>query len=402
MATHFGDEKTLFGKSAIGGLTGAMLMRGTKTRTRQQIQDELDKLRARMNVNGSADGALVSIQTTRENLPAVLKLAAEVLKEPGFPAEEFDKLKTQQIAQAEAAKPEPQSKAIAAMSKFFSPYPRGDVRYASSPEEAIEDLKKVTLEDVQKFHKDFYGANNGEFAAVGDFDAAEIRVLVQELFGNWKSPAPYKIISREYKPLEPVAQSFETPDKANAFFVAGMPVAMSDEHPDYPAMLLANYMLGGSPLSSRLGDRIRKKDGLSYGVQSVFQAPAKQDMAQFIALAISNPQNVPKVEAAFKEEMEKLMKEGFLPDEVEKAKAALLQERQVARSQDGQVAGSLNNLDRYGRTMAFSAKIEEGLKSLTADQVNAAFRKHIQLNRLAYFKAGDFAKAAAAPAAPKP
>jgi zinc protease len=402
MSTHFGDEKSLFGKSTTAGLTGAMLMRGTKTKTRQQIQDALDKMKARMNVGGSVDGASVSIQTTRENLPAVMRLAAEVLKEPGFPAEEFDKLKTQQIAQAESAKPEPQTRAINGLQKWFSPYPRGDVRYASSPDEAIEDLKKVDLAAIQQFHKDFYGSNHAELAVVGDFDAAEVKALAQELFGNWKSASPYKMVKREFKPIAPVNEKYETPDKTNAFFVAAMPVQMSDEHPDYPAMQLANYLLGGGTLSSRLGDRIRKKDGLSYGVQSIFQAPPQQDLAQFLSLAISNPQNSPKVEAAFKDEMEKLMKDGFTADEVDKAKAALLQERQVARSQDAQVAGTLATLDRFGRTMAFSAKIEDAIKNLTPEVVNAAVRKHIQLEKLAYFKAGDFAKAAAAPAAAAP
>ena len=142
-------------------------MRGSKNHTRQQIQDEMDKLKAQINVSGGPNSATASIETIEANLPAALRLAVEILREPTFPDSEFETVRQQRIAAAEAGRSDPQSLAITELQRHLSGYPRGDVRYVSTSEEAVEDLKKVTLEDIRKFHKDFYGANTGEFTARG-------------------------------------------------------------------------------------------------------------------------------------------------------------------------------------------------------------------------------------------
>ncbi len=171
----------------------------------------------------------------------------------------------------------------------MNPYPRGDLRYVPTADEQIEDLKKVTLDDVKKFHKDFYGASVGEIAVSGQFNAPEISKLATELFGNWKSPAGYTRITSMYKKIDPTDKKIETPDKQNSFFIAGETVKITDEDPDYPAVVMANYMFGASGLGTRLSRRIRDKEGLSYGVGSQFGAPTKDDGGNFLAYAISAP-----------------------------------------------------------------------------------------------------------------
>ena len=89
---HLGDEKSLQGKSAVADLVGDMLLRGTSRLSRQQIKDELDRLKARVAISGRPTQASASIETVRENLPAVLKLVAEVLRDPSFPKSEFEQL----------------------------------------------------------------------------------------------------------------------------------------------------------------------------------------------------------------------------------------------------------------------------------------------------------------------
>ena len=107
---------------------------------------------------------------------------------------------------------------------------------------------------------------------VGDFDNAEISKLLSELFGNWKSPSPFTRIANTAIPVKTINESVETPDKANAFFVATYNFEMRDDNPDYPSLVLGNYMLGGGFLNSRLATRIRQKEGLSYRVGSQFSA----------------------------------------------------------------------------------------------------------------------------------
>ena len=392
MTLRYGDEKSLMNRVTAAQLAGAMLMRGTAKHTRQQIQDELDRLKARASVFGGATQAVVTIETTRENLPAVMRLVAEILREPSFPASEFELLKQERLANIEQNKSEPTQVAFTAFSRTLSPFPRGDVRYITTSEEDVADVNAATLEQSKQFYQDFYGASNGTLTVIGDFDNAEISKLAGDLFGDWKSPRPFARVPSVYKDVAAVNQSFPTPDKANAFFVAGFNLKIRDDNPDYPALLLGNYMLGGGFLNSRLAARIRQKEGLSYGVGSGINISALDEYGRFTANAIYAPQNVEKLEAAFKEEIARMLKDGFTAEEVEGAKSGYLQSRQVSRAQDNELAGRLNNYLFLGRTLQFDADLDAKLQALTPEQIVAAMRRHIDPTKMTIIKAGDFGK----------
>ena len=391
MRLEFGDEKSLTGYSTIGRLTATMLMRGTTKHTRQQIQDELDKLKARMTVGGGATGINVTIEATRANLPKVLELAAEVLHQPSFPSDEFESLRQQQLAAIENQKTEPGAIASQAYSRHVNPYPKGDVRYVPTFDEQIEQLRSLSLDQLKKFHSDFYGASNGEVAVVGDFDSEDAQKVLNTQLGSWKSPKPYAQVKNPFRKIEPLNQSFETPDKANAYFLAGLRINMRDEDPDYPAMVLANYIIGQG-INSRLFQRIRGKEGLSYGVGSSFSVAPQEDNASFLATAISAPENSPKVEAAFRDEMSKIIREGFTDAEISAAKASWLQAQEVSRAQDRELVGRVVGQVHYGRTMEWDANLTRKVQSLTNDQIRAALQRHIDLSAMTFMKGGDFNK----------
>lgn len=394
---RFGDEQSLMNRATAAELAGQMLMRGTAKHTRQQIQDEFDKLKARVGVFGGATSAGVSIETTRENFPAVLRLVAEILREPSFPAAEFEQLKQESLAGIEQSRSEPQSVAGVAFSRHLNPFPKSDVRYTSTPDEDIADVKAATLEDAKKFYADFYGGSNGEMSVVGDFDAKEIEKLTGELFGSWKSPRPFSRIVTSYQEIAPINQSYETPDKANAVFLAGQRLNLRDDDPDYPALVLGNYMLGGGFLNSRLATRIRQKEGLSYGVGSGLSAGSLDKNGQFFAQAIYAPQNAAKLEAAIKEEIARALKDGFTAEEVAAAKSGYLQSQQLNRAQDAGLVRKLAQYRLLNRTLAWDSELEKKIAALTPDEIAAAMRRHIDPSKLTIVKAGDFAKAAGKP-----
>jgi zinc protease len=396
MTLRFGDEKSLMNRTTAGELTGEMLMRGTTRHTRQQLKDEFDRLKARVGVGGGATSASVRIETTRENLPAVLRLVAEVLRQPAFPASEFEQLKEEELAGIEQQRSEPTAIGFTEFRRILAPYPKGHPNYTSTPDEDVAELKTITLDDLKKFYADFYGASNGELAVIGDFDDKEITKLTGELFGDWKSPRPYERIANKYQDIAPVNKMLETPDKANAFFLAGLNMSVRDDDPDYPALVLGNYMLGGGFLNSRLGTRIRQKEGLSYGVGSQLQASALDKSGSFLAYAIYAPQNVERLEAAFKEEIARALKDGFTEDEVKAAKSGWLQSRQVSRAQDNELAGKLASYLFLNRTLAWDADFEKKVMALTPDEIAAALRRHLDPAKITIVKAGDFSKAKAA------
>jgi zinc protease len=261
----------------------------------------------------------------------------------------------------------------------------------STTDERVEDIKAVKLEDVKRFHKEFYGSTNGELAIVGDFDADAIKKLVAELLGEWKSPKAFADAAKPYREISPANQSFQTPDKANAVFTAGMPFRVTDQDKDYAPLVLANYMIGGHS-SSRLYTRIRAKEGLSYGVSSSLAVIPGQNGAEFVIGAIVAPQNVSKLEAVMKEELERALKEGFPAEEIAGAKKGWIESQRVSRSQDPELASRLRSQMHWGRTMTFDAELEKRVDALTPEEVTAALRRHLDVQKLSIFKAGDFKK----------
>jgi zinc protease len=390
---RFGDETSLKGRSTAAEVAGQMLMRGTARHTRQQIKDEFDRLKAQVSISGGATGASASIETTRENLNPVLDLVAEVLKEPSFPPDEFKELKQLALASMENQKSNPQTMASIALQRFLSPYPKGDVRYVSTLDESIEEMNAVSLDEVKKFYEDFYGASDSLVAVVGDFDPDAVQKQISDLFGNWKSPKAYARVENKYQKLTPKAEVFLAPDKPNAMWMAGETFQMTDTDPDYPAMTLAGYIFGSSGMNSRLFARIRGKEGLSYGVGGQFGVPTVDDRASMIAYAICAPQNAPKVEEAFKEELAKVLEKGFSPEEVEAAKKSWLQLQQVNRAQESNLVSLLLTRRYWNRTLAFDAELEKAIMALTPEQLQAAVRKHIDPSQISFFRAGDFEKA---------
>jgi zinc protease len=388
-----GDEKSLQGKSIAADFVGVLLMRGTSKHTRQQLKDEFDRLKANVFIGGTAPGYNVSISTTRPNLSEVLKLVAEVLKDPSFPLDEFEKLKNEQLAQVEEQRREPNAIASTRMQRHVNPYDKNDPRYVTEPDEDVAEIKGVTLEEVKKFHKDFFGGSSATMSIVGDFDANETKALVSELFGNWKNPTAYVRIPGKVFAVPTINESYETPDKANAFFTASYNFEIRDDNADYPALVIGNYMLGGGFLNSRLATRIRQKEGLSYGVGSNFFASSLDPVGSFSAYAIYAPENVDKLEAAFKDEIQKVITTGFTDEEVSAAKTGWLQNRSVGRSQDSQLSGGLNNYLFIKRDYSWDEAFEKKIAALTADQINAAMKKYMSPEKINIVKAGDFAKA---------
>jgi zinc protease len=390
LTLRFGSEETLTGRDTAATMVGQMLMRGTKNRTRQQIQDEISKMKATINVGGGLGSASASITTTRANLKPALDLVAELLKESIFPESELEQLRQQALASIERTRVEPTAIAVRALQRHLAPYPKGDLRYVNTFDEDIEDIRSVKVEDLREFHKDFYGVARGELAIVGDFDTEAVQQQVTSLFDGWKSPKPYVRIERPFKAIAAKAEAFDTPEKANALWLGALPLQLKDTDPDYPALLLGNYMLGQAPLSNRLFSRIRNKEGLSYSVASMFNAGALDDSAVFLAQAICSPDKAPQVEASFKDEMAKVLTEGFTAEEVEAAKKAWLQARTMGRANDNQLAGRLANGRYLDRTMAWDQGIEDKVAALTPAAILQAMKKHLDLSKMSFFRAGDF------------
>lgn len=388
---RFGDEASLKGTSPAAGLAGSMLQLGTRERSRQQFDDALDALRAKVAMGGGSTQASASGETVRANLGGVLKLVAEAMKSPAFDAGEFDKLVRANLASIEKSRTDPQAIAGREFNRHLKPWPPGDVRETPTFEESMARLRAAKLDDARAFHARFYGASNAELAIVGDFDPVEARALAERLFGSWTSPSPYARVADPFRATQPVVRTIETPDKANAVLVGGMAIPMSDRAPDYPAMMVAERILGGAT-ESRMFAVVRQKLGLSYGVGTWLDEGRLDDNSTFGVYAIYAPENLEKVRAAVSAEIAQALEKGYTEEEVENAKRAMLADRKSARAQDSTLAGSLVSQAFLGRTWAFSGDLDRAIGAVTVEQANAALRKYLKPADLATFLAGDFAR----------
>ncbi len=391
LTLRFGTEDALSGQAAAAGLVPAMLRRGTASRSRQEFEDELDRLKAQFGFGGGVLSASGSIQTTRENLPAVLELLSEMLREPLFDESEFKTLKQESVAAVERQLSEPQPLAVNAFQRLFNPWPEDHPRYVPTLEEQKARLEAETLAEVRDFWERFYGAQGGTMSIVGDFDSDEMAALSENLFGSWTSTEIYARVPDPYRDVEMVEMDIETPDKANAMLIAAQPIRMTDADEDYPALVLGNYMLGGGFLNSRLAKRIRQEEGLSYNIGSQFAASAFDDSGIFLTFAIFAPENADAVVEAFRDVMSEVLEGGFTDEEIEAAKNGFLDAAQNARASDGTVAGQLNGQLFTDRTYEFTTEQEAAIRALTGEQILSAMRRHIEVSKISIFRAGDFA-----------
>lgn len=397
LTLRFGTGDTLKDKIGAAELLGILMARGTEQYDYTELQDELNRLRIEMSMSTTIGVLQASLKTKREFLPEAVELLGDVLRRPRLDADELEVLRRQIITNLQQGTTEPQSLAPRSVRRSLSPYAKDDVRYVMSAEEEIDMYKNVTIDEIRALHAGFLSNQAGEVSAVGDFDPDELKSLINAQLADWKTDQPFVRVDRKAHPeVEQSLDIIETPDKANAFFFSSQQYDLADSDPEYASLVLGNYILGGGSLSSRLGNRVRQQEGLSYGVRSGISARAKDNRVDFTLYAITNPQNRDKLMAVMIEELERLRKDGITQEELDQAKVAYLQAARVRRSGDGALTSELLSTLFNDRTMAHYAEHDAQIEAATVESVNKAINKYIDPEKLIMAIAGDFAAASKA------
>jgi zinc protease len=390
LTLRIGNEQVMKNKGTVAQLTASMLRRGTKNKTFQQINDEFDRLKANMSISGNGQIVNVNCQTVKENFISALGLITEVLRTPAFSQQEFEKLKEEELSNIEQQRSEPQSIAGNLFERALNPYPKDDFRYPKNFDEQVAAVNELKVEDLKSFYERFYTATHATVAVVGDFDEEPLQIALNTMLNKWTAPVLYDRAKDIYFDVASTSQKINAPDKANAMLLCGFNMELRDDDPDYPALVMGNYMLGGGFLNSRLATRIRQKEGISYGVGSFMQADPIDKSGSFGSYAIYNPDNSEKLIAAYKDEIDKMLKDGFTESELKDAVSGYLQGQNVTRAQDRSLAGKLSSNLFLKRTMKWDADMESKIAALKVEDVNAAMRKWIKSEKISYMQAGDF------------
>ena len=382
-----GSEDALMGRSTVAESASVMLTRGTAQRSRQEIVDEFLRLKAAANLTSGATVISGSVTTVRANLPDVLRLVAETLREPAFDPVEFELVRENFVAGIEARRSDVMERAANAFERYFNRgYDEAQVSYTPTFDEQIARWNAVTVEQARDFWASFSGAEGGTVAIVGDFDPDVIVPVLEETLGGWNAREPYARIHRTFADVPAVGIDIEIPDKANAWMVAALRIRMRDDHADFPVLGLAANLL-----ESRLFDRVRECEGLSYGVRAQFRAEPFDEIATLVGEAVFSPENADRVVSAFREELDRTLERGFTAEEVEAAERSALDGGERERSSDEALASILDYNLHLDRTMEFIAQREAAIEALTPNDLLAAMRRHIDPEKMSIFRAGDFA-----------
>jgi zinc protease len=314
-----------------------------------------------------------------------------VLREPALPADQFELMKHERLASIEQVRTDPGMLASRLLSRQLAPYAKDDIRYVPTIEESIDRLAATTYDQVLQLYHDYLGSQAGEVTIVGDFDLDACLPILKQALDGWAATKAYgRILRPAPDGLVGSQHQLNTPDKASATYTAGLVFPLRDDDPDYPALVMANYIFGGGPLASRLGTRVRQQEGLSYSVGSSLNVSSFDKRASLTINAIYNPQNISRVEKAIQEEFARLLRDGVTADELARATQGFLEAQKVRRTTDGALAGWLSELSYTGRTMTYQAELEKKIEGLTPEQVVAAARTHLDPAKLVIVTAGDF------------
>ena len=270
-----GSESDLRGLVDAVALLPEMVQRGTRKHSYQQLRDELDRLRAEVRTGGPRGGgerrpgeATLSISTVSASVPAVLALLGEMVREPAFTPAEFETLKKEQITPGSRTRSSSRSRwRSLSWPSTRSRGPRTTCAITRRWPSGSSGTKAVKLEQLVAFHKAFWGAGDGQLALVGDFDAAAVKTAIAREFGTWKAEKPWKRLMTPYHAPRAADELVVTPDKQMATVGFAQPLALREGDPDFAALTLADYLFG-SGFKSALIQRLRQKEGLSYGAGS--------------------------------------------------------------------------------------------------------------------------------------
>jgi len=371
-----------------------LLFEGSQGYSKQQIQDEFVKLKAGLNISGGDQGATISISAEKDTLLAALKITADLLQRPLWPEPAFERLQQAALAGMEAARQEPASLRMEAVRGHYNTargVQFGDPDYIRSLDQNLDNARATTLDDLRSFHADYWSANEARVTAVGALPDG-LDAAIEQYFGAWKKPQAQRFVRHEPQYRAVPAARFDAlaRDKANAIVQFRQELRLSQRDADFAALALAAHILGGGALENRLSTRVRQQEGLSYGIGASLSAPYWGNEGALLISGSYAPDQRDRVIALVQEELKRFAEQGISEAELARAKQDMLEARRQGRASEGELAAALQTLAERGESWAAVQARDEQLAALSVEQVNAAWRRLVQLDAFVISTAGDF------------
>lgn len=388
-----GTLESLAGKNEIKSVMASLLKSGTSTKSREEIQDQLDQLKSQISFGFNGQIFSISISSYEAHIEHAMDLLREILTDTAFPEQEFSKVIKEKQAKIESAKNDPRSIVFNQIARKTNHYPAGHIYYSATPEEKIESLNQVALAEVKNLYHSL-GAGHGYGTILCGLKEDYIERLLKNTFDNWTSESVYEKVFPTYFETQFLTEKINTPDKENGAVLARINLKINRQHPDYAALIMADALLGsGGFLTARIPTRMREQEGISYSAGSFLNVAYDHSAANWNIYAFFNPELQDRVDSSIKDELQKVLKDGFTQEELDINKTSWSTDRKTILGNDNFLAGTLiNNHIHLGIALEDFDKLEFAIQALTLDQVNQVFRKYLNPEKIVFLYAGDFEK----------
>lgn len=379
-----GDDKAPADNCMVATLTGAMLDRGTVRQDKFAIASKLEAVGASIDFSVGETALEFNARCLRKDIPLVVQLLAEELREPAFNPDELDKLKRQLAGGLKRQLENTDFRAADAFTRAV--YPQGHPNRSPSVDEQLAALEAAKADDLRKFHDANYGPVHLTIVAAGDIDPAQVKSLIATAFSGWTGGTPPVRNGRGPAPDVPKEQTILMPGKTSVSVVMGEATHLRYGDPDYFALRTATAILG-SGFTGRLMANVRDKEGLTYGIGSMMTRDAFTD-GDWRLTATFAPALLDKGIASAQRQLTQWYEKGVTADELTRRKDNLVGSFKVGLATTEGIAQTLLMTVQRGKDPSWLDEYPDIIRSLTLAQVNSAIRKHLNPSEMVIIKAG--------------
>ncbi len=385
-----GDVYSPQANMMIADLTAGMLDKGTVNKSKFEISDKLETVGASISFSSGQHNVRFNAKCLKGDVPLVLSLLAEQLREPAFNKEDLKTLKTRLIGNLKRDKENTQRQAAGALLRKM--YPKGHPNYSYETDDRINMVNNIDSASLKNFHKTYYGLGNMTIVAIGDVDGEAFSAEVSKVFGGWRtSPLMKKESSLTANQTGAMSEYVTIKDKTSADIYIGVPIGIDRNHEDYYPLMFGTYILGGN-FSARLMQTVRDEQGLTYNIQSWVGGVDNGNDGYWLIGGSFAPQMVDKGREASIEQLNKWLESGVTQAEVDAKKSTITGSYKVGLANTRGLAGQILTNAERGKPNNYMDDFPKLINALTVDQVNNVIQKYIDNEKLIFVAAGSLDK----------
>jgi zinc protease len=363
-------------KAGLAHMTAVLLDEGTVTRSSTQLADAVDFIGAELSTDGGDDYASASLRVLKKDLSTGLELLSDILIHPSFPETELDRKRQEILGRLISEKDDPGEVAEKAFDQIvFGPHP-----YHRPSEGTEQTLPSITRDDVVQFYDQYYRPNNTIMTIVGDITEAEAVEALKTHFGSWtQKPVPAPTVPPAAALVKPVVKVIDM-DLTQANIILGH-LGIDRRNPDYYAVSVMNYILGGGGFSSRLMSHLRDNQGLAYSIYSHFQAAAYP--GSFSVSLQTRTATAQQAIDGVLAEIRKIRTAPVTDRELEETKAFLVGSFPLRIDTGSKIANFLAQIEYFNLGLDYAERYPKLIGSVTKSDVQRVAKKYLDPDHIA-------------------